>query len=464
MRKIFLFLLGIIMSTLIDSASAQQKMTPELLWKLGRISPGILTPGGKVFYQVKRFDALKNEDKSNLYFISLHGGEAKALPDSTPFGRGLQVIKDGKIGYTVNDQFWVMEENGTDARQMTHSDKPLNNIRISPQGDYILFSRRVKLKKVYGKDFYPVLSKSNVQIYTDLMYRHWDQWFDGTFAHVFYATYDDSTGKMGTPVDIMKDQPYNCPQAPFGGAEDFIWSPDGQHILYVCKKKYGKENALSTNTDIYEYDLSTGKTNNLTEKMKGSDTQPAFSPDGKRLAWCSMSTDGYESDKNDLMVMDMDRKLALNLTGSWDGTVSNFRWSEDGTAIYFIAPVKGTMQLFTVEVPQNLLAKINPAVKQVTEGKFNVTEIVGQQGDTLILSRQDMNHATELFTYLIGDSSMETLTHVNDDIYDHLKLSKIESRWIKTTDDQEELVWIIYPPDFRSEERRVGKETRARRA
>ncbi len=441
-------ILGISMLVTAVSTSAQQKMTPELLWKLGRVTPGILTPQGQVFYSVQRYNMEENRGTSTFHTISLSDGEDRALPDSIPSGSDMQLLENGKIGYTADGQLWIINADGNEAHPVTRAQEKMNHIRISPDGNYILFSRKVKMKKVFGKDFHPRLQKSNVQIYTNLMYRHWDQWFDGTFSHVFYATYNDSTGKIGTPVDIMQGEPYNCPQQPFGGAEDFIWSPDGQSILYVSKKKYGKANAISTNTDIYEYNLGTGKTTNLTEGRKGYDTQPAFSPDGKRLAWCGMSTDGYESDKNDLMVMEVDRKLAFNLTGAWDGTVNSFRWSADGSTLFFTAPVKGTIQLFRVKVPKNLLAKMNPVVEQLTEGRYDVGQIVGQQADTLVLARQDMNHATEIFTYPVGSPSMIALTHVNDDVYNQLSMGKIEGRWVRTTDDKEELVWVIYPPDF----------------
>lgn len=444
-RFYILFALYLLFS--VRSAPAQQKMNPELLWKLGRVSPEILTPGGRLFYHVSRYRMSQNKGESHLYSIPLDGGEAILYPDSLS-GNGLQVLAEGKLGFTKDGQWWTMDADGTDARQMTHSNLAMDNIRLSPDRRYILFSAPVKLRDVYGKDFYPDLSKSDVQIYTNLMYRHWSTWFNGTFPHVFYATYD-SMGRIGVPVDIMKGEVYDCPQQPFGGAEDFVWSPDGERILYVCKKKFGKDYAVSTNTDIYEYNLSTGKTVDLTEGTKGYDTQPAYSLGGKRLAWCSMKTDGYESDKNDLVVMDLDRKYKLNLTAAWDGTVSSFQWGSDGK-IYFTAPVNGTIQLFEVKVPANLMVKMNPVIRQLTDGMFDIDGIVGQHGDTLVLSRQDMNHATELFSYVVNKGDMSAVTHVNKDIYDHLDMGKIESRWITTTDHKKELVWVIYPPDFDS--------------
>lgn len=449
MKRLFSQITIFIMLFCLVSASleAQDKMTPGLLWKLGRVSAETLTPAGQVVFGVTRYSISKNTGERNLYAIPLIGGKARPMTGTPGNESDVQVLRDGKLGYTYKGQWWVMNPDSTGARQLTHTAEPMEHIRISPQGNYILFSRKVKVKKVWGKDYYPNLSKSNVQIYTNLMYRHWDHWQTGEFSHVFYATFD-STGRVGVPVDIMEKEPYDCPQEPYGGAEDFRWGPDGQDIIYVCKKKFGRDYAVSTNTDIYQYDLGRGKTINLTTGMKGYDTQPAYSPDGDRLAWCSMKTDGYESDKNDLVVMERSKYYKLNLTSSWDGTINNFRWGDDGKVIYFTAPVEGTIQLFSVQVPANLMSRIRPVVTQLTRGVFDVDGIVGQKGDTLVLSRQDMNHATELFTYDLKNKVMRPLTHVNDTVYSHLKTGKIERRWVKTTDDKKELVWVIYPPDF----------------
>lgn len=430
---------------------AQDKMNATLLWELGRVSPEVVTPSGEVVFAVKRYHIQENTSERNLFAVPLNGGESKQLTMISGNAGGVQVMPDGKIGYSVDGQWWIMNTDGSDAKQFTHTDEPMDNIRISPDGNYILFSRKVKIKKILGKDFYPDLAKSNVQIYDNLMYRHWNKWFDGNCSHVFYATLN-STGTVGVPVDIMQGEPYNCPQQPMGGPEDFIWGPGGYSIIYVCKKEYGKAYTLSTNTDIYQYDLNTGNTADLTEGMMGYDTQPSLSPDGKRLAWTSMKTDGYESDKNDLMVMDIDHKYKLNLTSAWDGTVSNFRWGADGSSIYFTAPVKGTIQLFEVKVPGNLMVRSRPVISQMTDGMFDIDGIAGQHGDTLVLSRQDMNHATELFTLVIKDN-LKQLTFVNKDIYDHIKTGKVESILVATTDHKREQVWVVYPPDFDPEKK-----------
>lgn len=399
MRKLAFTLLGLAAL----NAFAQNTMTPELLWSLGRVNGvGISKDKQWVIYTVGVPDVSQNKITTTTYKISVNGG--------TPV-------------------------------EIKNADSLKGNDRISPDGKYIISSDAVKLKNVYGSDFYPQLTKSNAQVYETLNYRHWDTWEDGKFDHVFVSANDSmKSGKK----DIMSDEPYDCPQKPFGGDEDFIWNPDSKHILYVTKKKYGTSYAVSTNTDLYEYDITSGTTKNLTEENKGYDVSPAYNSKGQ-LAWLSMKRDGYESDKQDIIVSDGITKQ--NLTHSRDDIhVESFKWSDNNKDIFFIAPVNGTLQLFSVNYPG--LKRMLPVVKQITKGDFDVKAIVAQTGDTLIVAKEDMNHAAELYTLNIKDGSMQQLTHVNDAAYIALGLCKTERRFITTTDNKRMLVWVIYPPGF----------------
>ena len=222
----------------------------------------------------------------------------------------------------------------------------LTNTKLSPDGKWLLSSDAVKIKPVFGTDFYPTLTKSNVQIYESLNYRHWDTWEDGKFDHVFLNNLVD--GKPGQGLDLMKGEPFDCPTKPFGGDDDYVWNPDGKHLVYVTKKSYGTAYAVSTNTDLYEYEISTGTTKNLTESNKGYDIAPAYNAKGE-LAWLQMKRDGFEADKQDLIVWDGVSKQ--NLTASRDDLhVESFKWSEDGKSLFFIAPQKGMVHLFQVSL------------------------------------------------------------------------------------------------------------------
>ncbi len=399
--KRILFSLTVLLSF---SASAQNKMTPELLWKLGRVSGlGISKDGKYLVYSVSTPNAAENKSSRKSFAIPLTGGDP--IPVNNP-------------------------------------DSMLLNEKISPDGKYMISSQEVKIKKLTGKENYAELPKSNVYIFDDLNYRHWDTYEDGNFGHVMLTPLQN--GVAGTPIDLMPGEPYDCPQKPSGGDEDFVWNPNGKEVVYCTKKKYGAAYAISTNTDLYAYNIETGKTRNLTEGMMGYDINPSFNNKGE-LAWMSMRRDGYEADKQDLIVSNGITKM--NLTASRDDIhVEGYRWSEDGRNLFFYAPINGTLQLFVVNYPG--LTKMMPVIRQITKGDFDVNGIIGQSGNTLIVSRTDMNHAAEIFSVDISNGNMTKLTHVNDEIYASLSLSKTERRFVKTTDGKDMLVWVIYPPDF----------------
>lgn len=398
MKKVTLIaLLGIA-----SISMAQNVLTPEKMWGLGRLSVvGMSNDGKSIIYKVATPSIEDNKSKSKYYSVALSGGNSTELTDT----KGL--VKDKNI---------------------------------SPDGKFMLSSSEIKVTKVLGKDLYPELEKSNVMRYDALDYRHWDTWRDGTFNHVLYGAVD---GKEDDKTDIMKDEPYDSPQKPHGGDEDFIWSPTGKSIVYVCKKKFGTDYVISTNTDLYEYDLATKTTKNLTESNLGYDTNPAYSPQG-HLTWLQMKRDGYEADKNDIIVRY--NGIDMNLTANWDGTVDNFTWSADGKKVYFIAPVDGTKQLFEVNFPGK--TRIAITVNQITNGDFDVNDIIGFSGDDVFVTRNDMNHAQEIYSYNLKKKTWLQLSHINDAAYAQLNFPKYERRYVTTTDGKKMLVWVILPPNF----------------
>lgn len=383
----------------------QNVLSPETLWKLGRVSVlGISKDKKNIVYKVSTPSVEENKSSSKNYIIPIIGGNATEVKE-------------------INNL--ILDKNS------------------SPDGKYILSSQEVKVNKVLGKDFYPELTKSNVQIYTALDYRHWDTWNDGTVNHVFYGGIPSPNVRLAAPIDIMKDEPYDAPQKPFGGDEDYIWSPDSNSIIYVSKKKFGTEYALSTNTNLYEYNLETKTTKNLTENNLGYDMNPSFSPTGN-LTWLQMKRDGYEADKNDIIVRF--KGIDLNLTANWDNSVNSFQWSKDGKKVYFTAAIDGTTQLFEVNFPG--LTKIAITVNQLTNGDFDVHDIVDITDETAILNRTDMNHALEVYSYNLKKKTWLQLTKVNNDAYSKLSLPKYERRYVTTTDGKKMLVWVILPPNF----------------
>lgn len=416
-------------------------MTTELLWSLKRVNAnGISEDGKTLFYSARTYDIKSEKGTTKLYELDIKTGQRKDRNENKSVFQ-----RDANKWYAMDDKAIYQSTDKGKNWRIFSTIAEVENARVSPDGKFVAYSKEVAVKPMLGKDIYPDLPKTTAQIYTDLNYRHWDTWEDGKFSHIFIAS-----SQGGATKDIMLNEPYDAPQKPFGGSEDFIWTPDGKGLVYVCKKKFGKEYAQSTNTDLYYYDLATEKTINLTANMMGYDMNPAFSPNGNWIAWTSMAHDGYEADKSDIYVMDIKHETAmkLNLTERWDGTVSNFSWSKDGSQIYFTAATKGTEQLFSVDFPG--YTKRLPVVDQITHGVFDVTGIVGETNEEIIVSRCDMNHATELFAVAPSDGSMRQLTHENDATYNNIHLSKTELRKIRTTDNQTMGVWVIYPPDFDS--------------
>lgn len=400
MIKNAFLIVGLILSSTL--MKAQNVMTPEKLWEVKRLGViGTDKDLNTIYYKLTTPNIAENGFDSKYYKMPILGGPIEEINQAH-----------------VN----AVDKN------------------VSPDGQHKLFHQKVLIENIKGSDVYKDLDKSNVYIYSDLDIRHWDTWEDGNFNHLFYKEVgaDDASG-----IDIMQDQPFHTPQRPFGGDEDYIWSPDGKDIYYVSKKKKGKAYVTSTNTDIFKYNLKTKTTENITEDNKGYDTNPAFSSQGA-LAWLQMKTDGNESDKNDIVVLE--NGVKQNLTAQWDGTVRSFFWDEKGRNIFFVAPVDGTIQLFKVNYPSK--RRIAPVVEQISKGQFDVTSIIAKKGDHLIVTRNDMNHAADIFSYDLKKKNFKPLTNVNHDIYSKTELPKVEKRYVTTTDGKQMLVWVILPPNF----------------
>lgn len=395
-------ILAVLVAFVTATGFSQNVMTPETMWKLGRVSGlGLSRDGKHAVYSVSTPSVIENKSTKDSFIVPVSGGSA------------IQVFKPDSL---------------------------LKDKNVSPDSKYIIYNKEVKLMNVTGSDFNPELTKSNIYIYNDLNYRHWDTWEDGKYDHVFIASLVN--GKKENEKDLMPGEPYDSPTKPFGGEKDYNWSPDSKYIVYVAKKKSGKEYALSTNTDIYQYNVKTGETINLTKGMMGYDQNPSFNRDSE-LAWLSMKRDGFEADKQDLMVMRGPAKF--NITGKRDDLqVDGFRWSNDGTKIWFWAPVKASTQLFEADLTNHNL----PKIRQITDGDFQVTDLIGESGNMLIISRVDMNHATELFSVNITTGLMQQITFVNNNIYNTITSSRAEKRSVKTTDGKQMPVWVIYPPGF----------------
>ncbi|WP_370896120.1 S9 family peptidase [Chryseobacterium gossypii] len=416
--------------------NAQQLMTPEILWTLKKVGVQAVSPDqSSLIYKVGQVDLKTEKTKNENYFLNVLNHQSSKID----FGKKslIQWDKNG-IYAQEGDKIYLSKDTGKTWSEF-YTIGEADNIVISPDGKKIAFSKQVLVEKLMGKDKYNDTPKTTAQIYTDLNHRHWDYFNEGKYNHVFVVNTSD---KVESAKDLLEGKTWDSPQRPFGGAEDFIWSPDSSQLLYVTKPKSGKEYAVSTNTDIFAYDLATGATKNLTESNKGYDINPKFSPDGKSLMWQSMARDGYEADKNDVKIMDWKTGKVTNLTAGWDDSVSgDVLWGADSKTIYFTAAYRGTKQLFSLDSK-------SAKVQQITKGDFDVNEIFTDNKTSLLVGRTDVNHATEIFSVNLKNGEMKQVTEANKDTYAKLAQGKSELKMVKTSDGKEMGVWFHYPPNF----------------
>lgn len=416
--------------------NAQNVMTPELLWTLNKIGVSAVSPDqSSLIYTVGKTDLKTEKNNKKTYFLNINNAEATSLDLGK---KALKQWDKNGLYAQEKDIIYLSKDAGKTWAEF-YTIGEVDNIVISPDGKKIAFSKQVLVEKVLGKDKYTDVPKTTAHIYTDLNHRHWDYFNEGKYNHVFVVNVSD---KVENAKDLLEGKMWDSPQRPFGGAEDFVWSPDSTQLLYVTKPLSGAEYAQSTNTDIFAYHLNSGTTQNLTESNKGYDVAPKFSPDGKTLLWMSMERDGYEADKNDIKIMDWKSHKVHNLTKDWDeSVVGDVFWTQDSKTLYFTTAFRGTKQLFSLN-PKNA------RIQQVTNGDFDVTSIYAQNKNTLLVGRTDMNHNADLFSVDLKKGTMTQVTEVNKQNYAKITPSKTELKMVKTTDGKEMGVWFVYPPDF----------------
>ena len=417
-------------------------MTPEALWSFGRVSDPQISPDGEhVLYGVTYYSIDKNKGNRELYAVNTDGSSNTKITETAKSEYNAIWRPDGqKIGFLYPAdgamQMWEMNPDGSGRTQITDIKNGITGFKYAPDQSKILYTKEVFLENEF-KDLYSGLPKATGRLMDDLMYRHWDEWVD-TYSHVFYADYDGK--KVSNDVDIMKGEPYQSPLKPFGGMEQINWSPDGTIIAYTCKKLSGKEATLSTNSEIYFYDLETGETTNMTEGMMGFDVAPLFSPDGKYLVWESMEREGYESDQNRLFVMNLETGEKFDATKDFDQNVGSLSWTDDSKKIYFTSDWHGAFNVYNYDME-------SAEITQVTEGLHDVRS-VSASSEKLIATKQSMKMPTELYNVKPDNGELTQITFTNKWLLDQLTMGKVEERWIKTHDGKDMQVFVIYPPHF----------------
>lgn len=433
-------LLPVLAYTQADSPSS--RFTPELLWKLGRVSEPQVSPDEKtILFGVSWYNLAENKGNRDLFIMPVTGGEAKKITSFKGSEANGIFRPDGKkIGFlsaeTGSMQIWETNIDGTKPVQISKVEGDISGFSYSPKGNRILFTMRVKLDKT-ANDIYPDLPKANARIEEDLMYRHWDSWSDFSYSHIFIAPYTD--GKLGNAVDIMKDERYDSPMLPWGGMEQIAWNPEGSQVAYTCKKLTGKAYSLSTNSEIYLYDIVSKGTRNISQPNPGYDQDPVFSPDGKKIVWRSMARAGFEADKDRIMIYDMASGKFSDYSGKFDQSSSGFTWANNGKTLYFLSGIHGTTQIFSLNLGDR-------EIRQFSHGVHDYLAIA-VAGKNIIGAKQSMLMPTELFA-LDASGSETQLTFTNASILKDIHSAKVEERWITTTDKKKMQVWVIYPPDF----------------
>lgn len=419
----------------------QGVMTPEILYSFGRIADVQVSPEGKILYGVTYISVEKNKSNRELFVMNTDGSEQKQITH-TPYNEHNAVWfnKGTQIAFLSTEsgssQIWTMKPDGSARKQISHVEGGIQAFKISPDEKKILLIRSIKLGE-RATDIYPDLQQCTGRIIDDLMYKHWDDWKESV-PHPFVADFDG--GSLSNMTDILEGEPYESPMLPFGGMEQLSWSPDGKIIAYTSRKKTGKEYAVSTNSDIFLYDVESKTTRNITEGMMGYDVNPAFSPDGTKIAWQSMERDGYESDKNRLFILDIASGEKTDVTAQFDNNVDAFIWNHDSNTLYALCGVTARTHIYRVD-PANF------TLQAITSGDYDYSSLQLYEND-IIATRRSLSSPDEIFRVNTSDGNVTELSFENKHILDQLTMGKVEERWIKTSDGKQMHTWVIYPPKF----------------
>lgn len=445
------------------------KLTPEVLWAMGRVGSYDVAPDGKtVVYNVSYYSIEQNKSRTVIYTINTDGTAEKLLTTTDASESAPKYIKNGtQITFLASDkdgvsQLWIMNATGTDRKQISFFKNDVDDYRFSPDGKKVILIQSVKSGNG-THDIYPDLDKASGKVIDEVMFRHWDEYVE-SIPHPFTAEYDGV--KISDKLtDLLEGEPYECPMKPFGGIEQLAWSNDSKQIAYTCRKKTGLDYAVSTDADIYLYDFSTKKTKNLckpegyvtpkydyTKSLKnqevnqqsgdfnmGYDINPQFSPDGKYVAWQSMKHDGYESDRNRLCIYELATGKKKYVTEKFDSNVDSYCWGKTTDVIFYVGVWHGETHVYRT----NLYGEIT----KLTKGQYDYTEVT-LCGEKLLCPRQSMKEAPELYLVDSFNGDVKQITNENQYFKENIKWGDVLPHWSKTTDGKELLSWIVLPPNF----------------
>ncbi len=439
---------------------AAAKFTPEVMWKMGRVGAAVLSPdGSQLLYTVTHYNMAENRGVTAIYLRNMESGAVKQLTDFASNNHDPQWSADGRSFYFLSDrsgssQIWSMEPSGEEVKQVSEFAKDVESYGISPRGDKLFYVQRVQVCDRKSSDVYKDMPKSKARIYDDVMCRHWNYWDEGSYLHIFVGDVA-ANGKASEGVDIIgAESAWDAPLAPFFDGGEIAWSGNGEQLAYTCKPLTGYEYAISTDSDIFIYDVASGQSRNICKampdgvefntdrrrlpQMPGYEKYPLFSPDGSMVAFRSQRRAGNEADKERLFVWNAATGEMRDLTADFDYNATNLIW-DGNEALWFVAPIEATHQLCHVT--------LDGKVEVLTAGDHDIVS-ASVEGGRAVVAMQKITQATELFEVDLASGAMSQISNVNQEIYDNIPFGNVEKRWVKTTDGKKMLVWVILPPDF----------------
>ncbi len=437
-------------------------LSPEVMWKMGRVGSSSLSPDGtEVAYTVTYYNMAENRGVTSIYLQPIEGGEPRQLTDNAANDVSPQWAADGRSLFFLSNrsgsmQIWNVTTADAMLRQVSDIEGDIEAFGIAPTAEKVYYVQPVHVKDILSKDVYKDMDKSKARIYDDLMARHWSYWDEGDYRHIFVADFDAAKG-ISNPIDIIgSEAAWDTPLAPYFDAAEIAWNNAGTALAYTCKPLTGTEYAVSTDSDVYVYDLASGKSENICKgyfvgeepvedprlrimpTMAGYDKYPVWSPDDSKIAIRSMRRPGNESDKDRLLVYNCAEKSFTDVTERFDYNAANVVW-EGEESIYFIAPIEATHQVCRVAVATG-------EVEVLTEGDHDINAFT-KVGEKIVAEITTISSATELYT-IDAEGAIAQLSNVNKPIYDNITMGRVEKRWVKTTDNKQMLVWVILPPNF----------------
>ena len=422
------------------------RFTPEIMWKLGKMGEFAVSPDGtKIVYANTYYDIEQNKGNAELYLLEVGKAEQTMRLTNTAQSEFNPVWLDANtIAFARGNDIVSMNLETRAEKVMATIESGLEGFKVSPDGNQVVYISDVPVKRPENLEkLYAGLDQTTGRINEDLMYRHWDSWVD-EYPHIYLAHIQDGAIDVSNSVDILNNEPFECPMRPWGGVEQYNFSNDGTRIAYTCRKKTGKDYSLSTNSDIYVYTIVSGETVNISEGIMGYDQNPVFSHDGKKIAWESMERDGYESDKLRLMVYDFATGEKTDYTADFDYGVSGICWSDDDSQLAAVVMYRGMNEIFAFDVNTK-------AVRQVTHDYHDINGF-SLMGNDIYANEVSIQHPAEIFHYTLADTMQkgQQVTAINSEVLSQVRMGKTEEHWIKTTDGKEMLVWLIYPYDYDS--------------